>query len=165
MHPLFRVIAHGALLWLVATPVVAQTPAPPDWHDGAPSVYSAGAQKETKAQGGETVEQSQAVCHKIDTSVIPSAHQEPIRSEEPVGRRLAPPTVPIGSAGETAAVHGEGGSRRLMDFGIPTQSIYTIATALTIVIGSFLLFAWALRRGSRGRIRARGMLPAEAVSV
>jgi flagellar biogenesis protein FliO len=51
-----------------------------------------------------------------------------------------------------------------MDFGIPTTSLYTMGTGLAIVVGAFLLFAWVLRRGGRGRV-GRGMLPADAVSV
>ena len=51
-----------------------------------------------------------------------------------------------------------------MDFGIPTESLYTMGTGLAIVVGAFLLFAWVLRRSGRGRV-GRGMLPADAVSV
>jgi flagellar biogenesis protein FliO len=51
-----------------------------------------------------------------------------------------------------------------MDFGLPAQSIYTMGTGLAIVVGAFLLFAWVLRRGGRGRV-GRGMLPTDAVSV
>src|SRR4051794_39358790 len=117
MHPLLRVVARGVLVWLVATSAAAQTPAPPNWHDGVPSVYSTGTQKENKALGGDVdVEQTQATDRKLDTSVVRSAHEEPVRSEESGGRRLAPATIPIRSAGDTAAVHGEGGTRRLMDF-------------------------------------------------
>jgi flagellar biogenesis protein FliO len=44
------------------------------------------------------------------------------------------------------------------------QSMYTVLSALAIVIGAFLLFMWALKRGSR-RAGRRGALPADVVSV
>jgi flagellar biogenesis protein FliO len=45
---------------------------------------------------------------------------------------------------------------------MPIQSLYTVASALAIVVGVFLLCAWLLRRGARG---AANNLPAEVVSV
>jgi flagellar biogenesis protein FliO len=41
--------------------------------------------------------------------------------------------------------------------------MYKIITSLAIVIGAFLLFAWALRRGRR--MAGRGNLPADVISV
>jgi flagellar biogenesis protein FliO len=41
--------------------------------------------------------------------------------------------------------------------------MYKIITGLAIVVGAFLIFAWALRRG--GRTAGRGNLPADVVSV
>src|SRR4051794_24978308 len=165
MLRVLKVVALSAVVCLIHRSAIAQTPGPPDWHDGSPSVYSAGPQKETQAHTSDVLDQTQVPARKVDAAVVPSVHEELIRSEEPAGRRLAPPTGPVRPTGESTALHGEAGARRLMDFGIPTQSIYTIVTALTIVIGSFLLFAWALRRGGRGGARGRGILPAEAVSV
>ena len=54
---------------------------------------------------------------------------------------------------------------RGVSFGIPTQAIYTVITGLAIVIGAFLIFAWALRRGGKNSNRRRGALPSEVVSV
>jgi flagellar biogenesis protein FliO len=52
----------------------------------------------------------------------------------------------------------------MAEYGLPTQSLYTILSALAIVIGAFLLFVWAMRRA--GRLSAqRGQLPADVVSV
>jgi flagellar biogenesis protein FliO len=48
---------------------------------------------------------------------------------------------------------------------MPLQSIYTVITALAIVIGAFLLFTWAIRRGGKNSIGTRGSLPAEVVNV
>ena len=44
----------------------------------------------------------------------------------------------------------------------PAGSLYTIFSALAIVIGAFLIFAWLLRRGGR---RTAAALPADVVSV
>jgi flagellar biogenesis protein FliO len=43
--------------------------------------------------------------------------------------------------------------------------MFTVVTALAIVIGAFLVFAWALKRGSKQSRNGRGQLPADAVSV
>jgi flagellar biogenesis protein FliO len=56
-------------------------------------------------------------------------------------------------------------TQRALNFGIFTQSIYTVVTALSMVIGAFLLFAWALRRGGKHGGNHRHALPADAVSV
>ncbi|HVT28766.1 MAG TPA: flagellar biosynthetic protein FliO, partial [Lacipirellulaceae bacterium] len=56
------------------------------------------------------------------------------------------------------------GPRRIFDFGVPTHSLYTMVTALTIVIGAFLVFVWVVRRGARAAGR-HAAVPAEAVSV
>jgi flagellar biogenesis protein FliO len=45
---------------------------------------------------------------------------------------------------------------------LPTDTIFTVVSALGIVIGGFLIFAWLLRRGSR---RGGALLPTEVVSV
>jgi flagellar biogenesis protein FliO len=42
--------------------------------------------------------------------------------------------------------------------------MYTVLSALAIVIGAFLLFTWAVKRGGRAA-RRRGQLPADVVSV
>jgi flagellar biogenesis protein FliO len=165
MQLLLRLVALGVLSCFLQVPATAQTPGPPEWHDGAPSVYSTGAQKEVAAPSFAALRETPVVARKLDTAVVPSAHEVASPIDEPPGRRLALPSMPIRPAGETTAGHSDSGARRLMDFGIPTQSIYTIVTALTVVIGSFLLFAWVLRRGARGGPNGRGMLPAEAVSV
>ena len=84
---------------------------------------------------------------------------------EKSSRYLAPPSVRAGGDSATGSTgHANGESRHPMEFGIPTKSLYTMGTALAIVVGAFLLFTWVLRRGGRGRT-GRGVLPAEAVSV
>src|SRR5262249_6889572 len=104
-----------------------------------------------------------STTRRYDPAVIPAAHSEPVSSPQPSGKYLAPPSANVNA-------NGAGGSaskaepRRVADFGVPTKSLYTMATGLPLVVGAFLLFAWALRRGGRGRA-GRGMLPADAVSV
>jgi flagellar biogenesis protein FliO len=78
-------------------------------------------------------------------------------------RHLAPPKTPS-DTGNPQTPRVSGSALRNVSFGIPTQSIYTIVTALAIVIGAFLVFSWALRRGSKKSGR-RIALPAEVVSV
>lgn len=108
----------------------------------------------------------------VDSAVVPAATE--LRSEQvapPVdaipmdSRRLAPPSSPpqstaINNGSMTAGV----ASRRIVDFGVPTHSLYTIGSALAIVIGAFLLFAYAIRRSSQ-RAAGRGQLPPDVVSV
>jgi flagellar biogenesis protein FliO len=81
-------------------------------------------------------------------------------------RRLPPPSARYdanqGTSDDTSA--STGAARRLAEYGVPVQSLYTILCALAIVIGAFLLFAWALKRGARMAAR-RGQLPTEVVSV
>ena len=71
-------------------------------------------------------------------------------------RRLAPPSNRDDKSRSQIGARRVPASRRLADFGVPVQSIYTVVTALAIVIGAFLLFAWALRRGSKNAGTRRG---------
>jgi flagellar biogenesis protein FliO len=80
-------------------------------------------------------------------------------------RRLAPRSsaalsrsVPDGANQNRAA--GEG--QQLPDFGPPLKSIYTVISALAIVIGAFLLLACLVRRGGRNMGQS---LPTEVVGV
>jgi flagellar biogenesis protein FliO len=169
-----RVIRFVALVILssaFAGTVFAQaTPAPPEWQDQAPSVYARNA---ASAKASEDVSQKPTgvvspitAAPNEESKVVLSAHQEAAQPAETPSRRLAPPSSRVSSEKSVGAMNSStAGTRRLVDFGIPTQSIYTIVTALTIVVGTFLVFIWALRRaGGRGSSR-RSMLPSEAVSV
>jgi flagellar biogenesis protein FliO len=105
---------------------------------------------------------------KVDAAVqradyTPTVSPPATTPNEPTGRKLAPPSHredSLTGQRDGAPIAG----RRAMDFSIPTHSLFTIATSLTVVIGAFLLFTWALRRGSKGRGRI-SQLPDEAVSV
>jgi flagellar biogenesis protein FliO len=161
------------VLAAVARPSAAQsTPAPPDWKDNGASVYLGGAEKSLPPNdpapsialtGADSTQAT--MSRKFDSSVVPSAHTEQVSFTESDGRHLAPPGgQPSGENANGSSGRANGEPRRLMDFGIPTASLYTMGTGLAIVVGAFLLFAWVLRRGGQGRA-SRGMLPADAVSV
>lgn len=152
---------------LFASSLRAQTTAgPPDWQDGVKSVYSPAAFNVQPVSQASSGAHPVTTAKKLDSQVVPSAHEETAPVADPSGRRLAPPS--IRQANEKSADQNSSsktGAHRLIDFGIPAKSIYTVTTALAIVLGVFLLFAWAMRRGGRGATGRRGVLPAEAVSV
>jgi flagellar biogenesis protein FliO len=168
-----RPFALVLLLAATAKPLAAQsTPAPPDWKDNGTSVYLGANEKSHSASepapfipAVAAEPQQFSTSRKLDSSVVPSAHVEQALSTDSLERHLAPPGAHASGenvAGSTGHANAE--PRRMMDFGIPTKSLYTMGTGLTIVTGAFLLFAWVLRRSGRGRM-GRGMLPADAVSV
>src|SRR4051812_41172284 len=107
MQPLLRVLALGAFVCLVNRRAMAETPGPPDWRDNAPSVYSAGPRNESAAPNDEVARGQQVIARKMDAAVVPSAHEEAVHNEEPVGRRLAPPSAPIKAAGDTTDPQGQ----------------------------------------------------------
>jgi flagellar biogenesis protein FliO len=172
---MFRYSRLAALVLFVASAgaLMAQsTPAPPDWKDNGTSVYLGTGVKSTlpAEQLSETdvavvAPEQVTTARKFDSAVVPSAHIEPVAAKDTSSRHLAPPGAR--ASGESASGSSErtnGGPRRMVDFDIPTKSLYTMGTGLTIVVGSFLLFAWVLRRSGRGRV-GRAVLPAEVVSV
>lgn len=162
-----RLLALSVFMIALAAPLAAQsTPGPPDWRDGGKSVYLPAAPTAQPSATPAIESAPIATSRKLDFNVAPSAHQEAVRAVEPSGRRLAPPSARQENTKlKDQKSRASDGPRRLIDFGIPTESMYTVATALAIVVGAFLLFAWALRRGSHGKAGRRGILPADAVSV
>lgn len=177
-----RTIALGLLAAALAAPVSAEpTPAPPDWQDGGASVYDR--MKQTLATKATPTPQSPvgdeppvvsstltATEPMIDTSAVPAAHQAPQANDADSKRRhLAPPSTKhaLPAAANAQREHGSpsaAGSRRLADLGLPTGSLYTMFTALAVVIGAFLIFAWALRRGGR-KAGHNSILPSDVVSM
>jgi flagellar biogenesis protein FliO len=106
----------------------------------------------------------------VETAVAPALHETAAESESSKtgNRYLAPPSARIASAGNDASrgpmQPGSAASRRLAELGVPTRSIYTVVSALAIVMGAFLLFVWVLKRGGR-RSLGRNALPSDVVSV
>jgi flagellar biogenesis protein FliO len=147
-----------------AAPLLAETtPGPPDWQDGqGPSVYIA-ASPQLPASIPARDNRYSAV-EKRDEAVVPALHNVPAPAVEPAGRRLAPPSnrvaPPTSASGQSTTE-----ARKAFDFGLPVQSMYTVVTALAIVIGAFLVFAWALRKGNKNSRGRRELVPADAVSI
>ena len=168
---------------LCATSLMAQTtPAPPNWQDGqGASVYLQATQQPQANPPAAASERyvaerpaaelatpaaipMPAAPQRIDAAVTPANHVEPVASPPTAERRLAPPT----SRNNETSATGErspAAAMRSVSFGIPTQAIYTVITGLAIVIGAFLIFAWALRRSGKNSNHRRGALPSEVVSV
>jgi flagellar biogenesis protein FliO len=169
MRRTFLFAALG-LFALCVRPLAAQsTPAPPNWQDGqGPSVYlAASPQKPSAASANEDARYAAAPIAppRIDSAIVPAVAQEPAAaaSNEP-SRKLAPPSNFDNHASDQTGRASEI-ARRVPSFGLPVQSIYTVVSALAIVIGSFLLFAWAIRRNNRNTGTRRGSVPNDAVTV
>jgi flagellar biogenesis protein FliO len=157
----------GALVvvaMMSAAPLSAETtPAPPDWQDGhGPSVYMAANQQPPVKDTANNNRYS--ASEERDTAVFPALHTTPAATNEPAGRRLAPPSNRIALPSDKSS-QAATGARKMLDFGLPVQSMYSVVTALAIVIGAFLVFAWALKKGSKNARGRRALLPADAVSV
>jgi flagellar biogenesis protein FliO len=174
-----RLVGGGLLAAALTTPLLAEpTPGPPDWADGGGSVYL----QQTPAMETKSVEQpptcadcsagdcsTQEAAHQtapvVDSAVIPAVHPSSEPSpDEADGRRLAPPsssrfaTRADGIKEQAAATP----LRQPLNFRMPSGSIFTVLSALAMVIGAFLIFAWLLRRGGRSSTAA---LPGDVVSV
>jgi flagellar biogenesis protein FliO len=166
--------AHCAFIAGIAAPLFAQSttvPPLPAWQDKA-SVYltmseeAAPAADPTDANAPKVVAETAAaaveqveVAAPVGTGAIPPAAAPPDDR-----RHLAPP-----SASWTEAAKPATPDQSLPDrdspwrsFGVPRGTIYKIATALAIVVGLFLVFAWLLRRGGRS---VANTLPADVVCV
>jgi flagellar biogenesis protein FliO len=151
-----------AILFSMSEAALAEPAAgPPAWNDQA-SVYLSMSQE---AAEQPQIVQTSAASLDGGAPAAPIAHT----SSKSPSRHLAPPRARLSMVGDGASNNvdrpGSAASRRLGEFGLPTQSMYTIASALAIVIGAFLLFMWALKRGGRGAAGRRGTLPADVVSV
>ncbi len=179
-----RFIALALFVPSMTGPICAEPAAgPPPWRDGT-SVYLTMNEKESVAERTATTYEApeNGVSEKttrvaatelppiMDTTVTPAAHEAREATARTAStataktdrRYLAPPSA----SGKDGQGNSAGtASRRLAELDVPTKSMYTIFTALAIVIGAFLLFAWVLRRGGRTMARRRGQLPAEVVSV
>lgn len=159
------------------------TPAPPNWQDGrGASVYLETNQASTSPTPAKSisspapVQEPEGFVPPSQTSITPiksakpiagvqqASHEEVASATIPPSRYLAAPNPVSDKATAIGNKAGVGG-RKLINFGLPTESIFTVVTALAIVTGAFLLFTWALRRGGKHNGLRNGMLPQEAVSV
>lgn len=175
-----------AALALLGESVPAQVePAhgPPPWRDGA-SAYlmpeeshaaagTSGRAVANTAQGRtssppalEVPGRSNALL--FDPAVMPaSAVAESPGVPAPADRYLAPPSE-HGRFGQAVATPQDQKSvvqrteRRLAELRAPTRAIYTVASALAIVIGLLLVCVWLLRRGTRNM---NAELPGDVVGV
>ena len=160
------VLGASAPLWSQA----AATPPLPAWQDGA-SVYLK-ADRPVAAPAAERMPQASAVTNQTpERPVSPAAYAAPTTTSAAAAAPDAPPTaehdgrlLPPPSSRELAP----GGERfstpakLLPGLGVPLDSTYTMLTGLAMVVGLFLLCAWALRRGVRS---SSAVLPGEVVSV
>jgi flagellar biogenesis protein FliO len=173
----------GILVAVGTTPILAQsygTAGPPAWQDGAsaylvshgPAANSSENSPQTAPIEYGTSAQSTpaqlpiAAPQFVDRDVVPATHTAAIPPDAAqADRYLAPPS----DAFPTSAAHASGASEQgshgalsAVDTGVPSRSLYTVACALTIVIGLFLVCAWLLRRGTSS---STATLPADVVSV
>jgi len=163
---------------VLVAPLSAQhTPPPPEWMDRT-SVYLEKKQ-ETFASTASGNATSEARVHAPSVSTVPDYKttattvasiqkaQHPPATDHPSvdQRRLAPPTgrrSGYAHARENPSERDGARTLRLVNFGLPLDTIYAILTALAIVVGVFLLFVWLLRRGGA---KTASVLPADVVSV
>ncbi|HMC11610.1 MAG TPA: hypothetical protein VKH44_09980, partial [Pirellulaceae bacterium] len=140
-----RLVALVVFTAVLVRPLTAEsTPAPPDWKDNGTSVYLGTTEKTPlRNDSAPSIPAAAAepelltTSRKFDSSVVPSAHVEQAPPVESSGRHLAPP----GSRSAGESVIGSMGRvnaepRQLMDFGMPTKSLYTMGTGLAIVVGA-----------------------------
>jgi flagellar biogenesis protein FliO len=113
---------------------------PPAWQDGA-SVY-------------------------LNLSAVPATPSEPQPAAANDKRHLPPPSA---TSQPVQAKYGDNRDSAARDvarqtsLGLPLHTVYTVVSALAIVIGAFLICAWLLKRG--GRAPAAQSLPTDVVSV
>jgi flagellar biogenesis protein FliO len=184
---MFRLLAYAALGLLTASGFVggshgappAAASGPPDWQDNH-SVYLAvphdrplGIDTTVPKTAGEheagfppPASGPLRSVHVQDQAVQQaqySAEVDTIAGTDP--RQLTPPSRDVSSTGSLPVAQNggaPGGSQRSADFGLPRSALYTMLSALAIVVGMFLTCAWLLRRGAH---TAAAALPADVVSV
>jgi flagellar biogenesis protein FliO len=178
MRRMLRPVALSLFAAALAAPLFAEpTPGPPDWADAGASIYLGMKPREPASQepasspqaatavDSPAVKTARAAAQPhVDSAIAPAVFESPNAPAADTGnRRLAPPrqipsTVSVREADKgTPAAFGP-----RFEFGLPFGSLQTILSALAIVIGIFLLFAWLLRRNGQ---KTGAALPAEVVSV
>jgi flagellar biogenesis protein FliO len=179
----FRLTALA--LFVAAEAASAGEPAgPPAWNDKA-SVYLTMSQAAAESANSQSPAASSEVevasppsaAANVETApilnppVVPATYEAPAESAPPPtgSRYLAPPSAELESVNDGTSIdrsrQANSASRRLAEFELPMSSMYTVLSALAIVIGAFLLFVWVFKRGNRGSAGRRRALPADVVSV
>jgi flagellar biogenesis protein FliO len=187
---MLSILRIAALAWFAAAavdPLLAQTndlPAPPAWNDGVSDYLSRDelpkqpsapasiavppyrppiieASTTPISSGPSTAHLPAATPPKFDSSVQHAVHHAAAVESDDAQRRLAPPTARA-DQGTTAADRTGLAPRATPDFDLPWDSITTMAAALGIVVGLFLICTWLFRRGAG---KAATALPADVVSV
>lgn len=158
-------IGSAATLFAQSTTV----PPLPQWQDQASvhltmsenaapvaDVADAGRANAVPEGAASAVEQIEAHVATAANAIQTTTHDE--------NRRLAPPSSNVSQAAKPATPNHATVSTDIAwrSFGVPRGTIYKIASALAIVVGLFLVFAWFLRRGAR---RVSSTLPADVVCV
>jgi flagellar biogenesis protein FliO len=181
MRRLLRPVVLGLFAAGLAAPLFAEpTPGPPDWADAGASIYLGKKPREpapkepacspqaATAVDSPAVKAARAAAQPhVDSAIAPAVFEAPNAPPADTGnRRLAPPQQIPSTAGAPGADKRPVGTpaafRPRFEFGLPIGSLQTILSALAIVIGIFLLFAWLLRRNGQ---KTGAALPAEVVGV
>lgn len=173
----YHAYALGLFCAAFVAPVSAQlTPPPPEWTDGT-SVYLEKKQDADAAtRPAKVTSESYSAIPKItmpantETQTCNVASLQLTQESAAPNlsavdhRRLAPPSSHrSGSAlfRENPSEVKENSTPRLIPFGLPLHTTYLILSALAIVVGLFLIFAWLLRRGKTKSVL---VLPTDVVS-
>ncbi|HEY3393157.1 MAG TPA: flagellar biosynthetic protein FliO [Lacipirellulaceae bacterium] len=155
-----------------ATLFAQSTTAPPlpQWQDQA-SIYLTMSENATPAADVVDADVADAVpegaAAAVDKTELPATTGTNAILATPTpdeNRRLAPPSSNWSQAEKPATPNHATDSAESAwhSFGVPRGTIYKIASALAIVVGLFLVFAWFLRRGARS---VASTLPADVVCV
>jgi flagellar biogenesis protein FliO len=165
--------ALGAITAGSAAPLFAQSttvPPLPQWQDQE-SVYLTMSGKATPVADApakdvlDSAPEAAAAADQIEGTAPMATEAIPATATPPDdNRRLAPPSSNWTDATKPAAQNHAvaGADSAWQSFGLPRGIIYKIASALTIVVGLFLVFAWLVRRGARS---VASTLPADVVCV
>ena len=166
MSAAFSRLALSVLCAALCTSVHAQqavTSTLPPWRDAGSSHLMIPASVSPSDDAVMASANGLATTPQRDLLVTPAVHPAPTGTAT-ASRHLAPPTASKSGSepadGESRAAPN--GGRLPLNLRLPVNSAYTVASALSIVVGLFLSFAWLMRRGSRGVTKT---LPTDVVSV
>jgi flagellar biogenesis protein FliO len=157
--------ALGVFIAVSANRLPAQsttTPALPAWQEQA-SVYLTMSQQRPSNDEGAAESAAAQVVTRPSAALVPDAPRiEPTTTDDT--RRLAPPSTNWSVAAKPLVQNSAASGTEIdqRSFALPGDMIYKIGSALAVVVGLFLMFAWLLRRGARNTGKP---LPADVVRV